>query len=124
MQRLIKHLLVFLCVLIIPLTVSAKDNEEITLYLFHGNGCPHCAEEMEYLDSIYDDYEELKVVKYEVWYNEENASLLQQVEEAFDIKRGGVPTTVIGNTVFTGFSSTTSSKIKRAIEFYIENVNI
>jgi cytochrome c biogenesis protein CcdA/glutaredoxin len=98
----------------------AKE-KEVTLYLFHGDGCPHCAEEIDYLNGIYNDYDELKVVKYEVWYNEENAALLSKVEEAFEIKRSGVPTTVIGDTVIKGFSTGTSNKIKRAIEYYIEN---
>ena len=120
MQKIMNYLLVFLCAFLFPLLVNAED-KEVTLYLFHGDGCPHCAEEKEFLDSIYDDYDELKVVKYEVWYDEENAALLSDVEKAFDIKRSGVPTTVIGNTVITGYSSNTGNKIKHAIEYYIEN---
>ena len=120
MKKTINYIIVFLCAFLLPLTGMAKE-KEVTLYLFHGDGCPHCAEEIDYLNGIYNDYDELKVVKYEVWYNEENAALLNKVEEAFEIKRSGVPTTVIGDTVIKGFSTGTSNKIKRAIEYYIEN---
>ena len=120
MKKLINYLFLFLCFFMLPFMVNAEE-KEVTLYLFHGDGCPHCAEEIEFLDSIYDDYDELKVVKYEVWYNEKNATLLKDVEEALDAKRDVIPITVIGDTVITGFGSNTGEKIKRAIEYYIEN---
>ena len=104
-----------------PFFVFAKEDENITLYLFHGDGCPHCAEEMDYLETIEDKYPNLKIEKYEVWYNDENAELLKKVEEVFSIQRIGVPTNVIGNTVISGFGSSTGSKIERAIEYYMEN---
>ena len=100
--------------------VNAKEND-ITLYLCHGYGCPHCAEEIKFLDGIEKKYINLKIVKYEVWYNEENAALLQDVYKAFDITRNGVPTTVIGNTIMQGYGETNASKIERAIKYYSEN---
>ena len=49
MKRIFKLLLII--VLLFPLTVFAKDNK-IKLYLFHGDGCPHCAEEIKFLETI------------------------------------------------------------------------
>ena len=120
MKKTINYVILFLAVFLVPIIGHAEE-KEVTLYLFHGDGCPHCAEEIEYLDSIYDDYDELKIVKYEVWYNDENAELLSKVEDAFDVKRSGVPTTVIGDTVIKGYGTGTSNRIKSAIEFYIAN---
>lgn len=120
MKRFIKLFLFFL-ILFLPFGVNAKDDKEITLHLFHGNGCPHCAEELEFLNSLQEDYPSLKVEKYEVWNNEENAEILQKVQDAFSITRTGVPTTVIGDTVIIGFGSSTGSKIKRAVDYYLEN---
>ena len=116
MKRIVKLLLVFIITLVFPLFVNAK--EKTTLYLFHGDGCPHCAEEIKFLNSIEGKYKDLEIVKYEVWYNEENAELLKKVEEGFDIARSGVPTTVIGDIMIQGYSSNTASKIQRAIAFY------
>ena len=118
MKKIILFFFLFVC--FFPLWVNAKENE-VTLYLFHGDGCPHCAEEIQFLESIEKKYDYLKIEKYEVWYNAENASLLQKVNEAFSISRSGVPTTVIGDTVITGYGGNAGSKIERAIEFYHEN---
>ena len=117
MKKIINSIFLFFALLIIPFGVFAKDNE-ITLYLFHGDGCPHCAEEIEFLDSIEDKYDNLVIVKYEVWNNKENSDLLNKVEDAFDITRSGVPTTVIGDTVIKGYSEATAGKIERAINYY------
>ena len=118
MKKIISFCLL-LVILLLPLTVKAEN--KVTLYLFHGDGCPHCAEEMEYLNSIESKYENLEIVKYEVWYNDENASLLQDIYNAYGITRNGVPTTVIGNTIIQGYGGTTSYKIERAIKYYSEN---
>lgn len=120
MKKTINYLIVLLAIFIVPLSGNAKE-KDITLYLFHGDGCPHCAEEISFLDSISNDYDNLNVVKYEVWYNDENAALLTEVEKAFDIKRSGVPTTVIGDTVILGFGTSTGSRIRGAVEFYTKN---
>ena len=121
MFKFFKYIIFALCIFIFPFCVFAKSDDEITLYLFHGDGCPHCAAELEFLDEIEDDYPNLKIVKYEVWYNQENADLLQKVENAFEINRGGVPTTVIGDVVIIGYGDSTGGRIERAIDFYKSN---
>ena len=121
MKKILSYVFVILFVFLYSIPVLAKEKNELTLYFFHGDGCPHCADEEKYLKKIKDKYDSLEVVEYEVWYNDSNASLLKSVEEAFDIKRTGVPTTVIGNTVIMGFGSNTGSRIESAINYYLEN---
>ena len=64
-----KKIFSFLAVLVISfffiLPVSAKENDKITLYLFYGDGCPHCAEEKVYLNEIKDKYDNFEIVYYE-----------------------------------------------------------
>ena len=120
MKKVINYLLLFV-LFIFPINIFAKENDTITLYLFHGDGCPHCEEEMKFLDSIDGEYDNFKIVKYEVWYNDDNSELLKKVQGNLDISSKGVPTNIIGNTVITGFSSSTGDKIKRAIEYYQKN---
>ena len=110
----------FLSLFFFPLSVFA-DEKNVTLYFFHGDGCPHCAEEELFLDAINSKYPDLSIVRYEVWYDEENSALLSEVQQAFDLSRLGVPTTVIGDTVITGYGPSTGSKIERAIQYYYEN---
>ena len=118
MKKIITFL--FLCFLFIPCSVFAEE-KDVTLYFFHGDGCPHCAEEELFLDAIDDKYPELSIVRYEVWYDEENSELLSKVQQSFELTRLGVPTTVIGDTVITGYGTSTGSKIERAIQYYMEN---
>lgn len=119
MKRIIK-LCLLLIFLLFPLVVNAKENK-ITLYLFHGDGCPHCASEIEYLNRIEKKYNNLEIVKYEVWYDQDNSEFLNQVKESFGVSNPYVPTTVIGNTLITGFSDSTGNKIERAIKYYSSN---
>ena len=93
----------------------------IKLYLFYGDGCPHCADEKEFLDSIDDKYPNLEIIKNEVWYNDENSLLLDKLEKELKITRSGVPTTIIGEEVIVGYNYATASKIERAINYYLEN---
>lgn len=118
MKKIIKVLLLifFISVFIIP--VNAKEKDKITLYLFHGDGCPHCAEEIKYLDKLNYDIE---IVKYEVWNNKENSLFMDKVKEKFNISENGIPLTIIGDSYILGYNDLLSSKINRMIEFYLEN---
>ena len=118
-KRIVKLVLLLLLCLF-PIVGNAKEDDTITLYLFHGDGCPHCAEEIKFLNSIEGKYDNLEIVKYEVWYNEENSELLNKVKESLEITANGVPTTIIGDTVIIGYGSGTGSKIERAIKYYSE----
>ncbi len=120
MKNKIKYIILLLVLFLFPIIGNAKESNKVTLYLFHGDGCPHCAEEIEFLNEIECKYDNLEIVKYEVWYNDENATLLEKVKEGFDEKRNGVPTTVIGDTIILGYGSGTGSKIERAIKHYSE----
>ena len=69
MLKKIKQILIviILLLLLIPIPkVNAK--EQLNLYLFWGDGCPHCALEKEYLEDLKKEYKELNVIQYEVCY--------------------------------------------------------
>ena len=118
MKKILKYLLVFLFFFCFLVNVEAKEN--VTLYFFHGNGCPHCAEEEENLIKKLDKRDDVKVVKYEVWYNEKNAKILDKISETFN-KGTGVPYNVIGDTVILGYNDSNKTQIERAIKYYNDN---
>lgn len=121
MKKIISYIVILLFLFIIPFGVFAKDNKKVTLYLFHGDGCPHCEEEMKFLETIEKKYDNFEIVKYEVWYDDKNSELLNKVLDVFNLTSRGVPTNVIGDTIIVGFGSSTGSKIERAIEYYQKN---
>ena len=103
------------------ITGSKVEENKINLYLFHGQECPHCEEERKWLEKIEDKYKDyLNVYKYEVWHDKNNAKMMEAVATSFGKKTEGVPFTVIGDTVFFGFSDTISSRIENKIKEYSE----
>ena len=54
----------FFILLLCPFSVLAKEDESVILYFFHGDGCPHCEAEKEYLDTIQDQYPNLVIKEY------------------------------------------------------------
>ena len=116
MKRILKLLVLTIFIFLISFSVQAK--EQVTLYFFYGDGCPHCAEEEEYLMPDLEKDKDLKIVKLETWQNKENSELLDKVGTAYGLERKGVPCNVIGDTVISGYNEYNANKIKRAISYY------
>lgn len=118
MKRTIKALLILL--MFIPCIVFGKE-KEIDIYLFYGEGCPHCRAEEEFLDDYLKDNKNVNLHLFEVWSNENNKELFLKVQEVMDYPSKGVPYLVIGNNVITGFSEGYSEElIENTIKYYKE----
>lgn len=102
---------------------STKAESKITLYLFRGEGCPHCEAALEYLDSIKKDYPYLEIVDYEVFEHEENVALWNQVKEKLESDSKGVPFIVIGERYLTGFAEYRKEDIRAALKYYQDHPN-
>ncbi|HHW69546.1 MAG TPA: hypothetical protein GX747_04335, partial [Tenericutes bacterium] len=99
------------------------NKEKLTIYLFYGDGCPHCAEEETFLKKLEKKYKEnIEIVKYEVWKNEANSSFLKQVKNKFMSTSTGVPFTVIGKNYYVGYSDTVGSQIENNIKEYLSSI--
>ena len=112
MKKIWILLIALLCFL--PINVLAKDNNKVTLYLFHRDSCPHCKAEIKYLESIRDKYDYLEIIEYEV---SENKDLYQNIINKLD-SSDKTPLTIIGSKVIVGFADNTKSEITRSIETY------
>jgi len=96
--------------------VSAK---EINVYLFYGDGCPHCKAEEEFFDGYLKEYTDVKLHTYEVWYSKENQTKFDKVQTILDEPASGVPYLVVGTNVIAGFAeNSTEEKITNTINFY------
>lgn len=120
--------LLMIMTFIIGQTKCFAASEKINVYLFRGEGCPHCEEAIEWFegtlaeDPEYSEYYEL--VKLEVWYDEDNDNLMKEVATELGTTASGVPFIVIGDKYFSGFSLTASpDKIKEAIKAQYNNEN-
>lgn len=105
MKKIIYTLILFL--MFIP-SISAKENE-VNIYFFHSNTCPHCKEEIKLLNELNEYYDNINIYKYEI-SNDNNSVLLSNIGTLLDVKITGVPFTIIGNKYFVGYSSENSKK--------------
>ena len=112
-----KKILKIFIILTLLFSFSVNAKEKVTLYFFHGDGCPHCAEEQtDLIDDLKKD-SSINIEEIEVWHDSENKELLDKVISAYG-SRSGVPYNVIGDTTIIGYSESNGEKIKRGIEYY------
>ena len=90
----------------IDVNLPIKEDGEVAVYLFRGEGCPHCQEAEEWFDSIEEEYGDLfEVVDYEVWHSQENSELMEAVAKSRGDSGSGVPYIIIGNKSWEGFKN-------------------
>ena len=93
-----------------------KEEGKVNIYFFWGDGCPHCESEFAFFDSIESEYGDYyNLYTFETWKNEKNAELLKTFSDAMEVESRGVPYTIIGEEVFTGFSESMESEFINAI---------
>jgi len=110
--------LFFAFLLILPLNVSAKDNDIINIYLFYSDSCPHCKAEKAFLNELKEKDKSININLYEISKNKENSALLEKVQELIDGKSGYIPYTVIGSKYKVGFADHTKVEIQSIIDAY------
>ena len=115
-MKKLKILLILFVFLFIPLNINAAS--KVNIYLFYGEGCPHCADAEEYINTLYDKYD-IKLYRYEVWYNENNQLKMSNVAKLLDMNVTGVPFIIINNTGITGFSKGIT---ETTIEYHIKDM--
>lgn len=82
-----------------------REKNKVNIYLFWGDGCPHCKKEKEFFQSIKTKYGKYyNLYTFEVWYNEENLNILNAFASSMGEKVTGVPYTIIGSKTFKGFN--------------------
>ena len=86
-----------------------------TLILFHGEGCPHCAAEREWLEGLAGKYPAMTIEQHEVWNDEANRALLAQYAQDLGFEPSGVPVTIVGEQVWIGFSEPIAAQIEAAV---------
>lgn len=106
----------------IKLTDMTEENisyskEKINIYLFYGEGCPHCEELKNYLNSL-DNKEKsyFNIYTFEVWNNSTNQQFMKESAKSLNKEVSGVPFLIIGNKTFEGYSESMNIKIKKAIK--------
>lgn len=117
MNNIKKILLILLFVIIFPVSVKAEN--VVNLYLFYGDGCPHCAEEEKFIEEYLETEKSAKLIKYEVWHSEENRKTWVKIQDKLNNHENGVPYLIIGDEVIVGYlDGVTDENIKKYVKKY------
>jgi len=96
---------------------TPADPNRIIIYLFWGDGCPHCAAEKPFLAALAAQHPEVEVREFEVWYNEANREPLMRMAAKFGFEPTAVPLTFIGDRYWIGFAEEPIGReIKETVE--------
>ena len=99
----------------LSLSTAFPVQENITVYLFWGDGCPHCEAARPFLHELAQRYPNTKILEYEVWYQVENQTLFVQMAAKFGFEPSFVPTIFIGERYWEGFSDGMKSELENAV---------
>ena len=125
-MKIIVSLFLFIILLfLISNSVLAQENvsDKVNVYFFWAEGCPHCANEKPFLESLKQKYNNLEVHSLEITKSKENADLLAKVGRELNADVSGVPFTVVGKQYFIGWydEKTTGAAIEEAVQSAIKN---
>ena len=99
---------------------ASSDENDLIVYYFYGEGCPHCAKVKPFLDEMEQKYP-LHLHKYDIYTNRGYLSLFDEYSSRYDIPLGerGVPALFVSDTFFVGDSPILDGfeqVVKRALE--------
>lgn len=100
------------------------EKDVVNIYLFYGDGCPHCAKEEKILKQLEEKYSgQIKVYYYETWYNNDNFEIMKQLKEEYvesSINPRSVPFTIVGTKTYSGYSEWVGSDIEKQVRLILE----
>ncbi|MBD3263141.1 hypothetical protein GF374_02050 [Candidatus Woesearchaeota archaeon] len=123
-QKLLWLLFIFLLVLSIFPSGLAQENtseQKVELHFFYGQGCPHCGAAEPFLDELEQEYPQLEVYMYEVYFNEENRNLFEQLATNCGSEIQGVPTFFIDDEMIVGYSNEIKQQLENEVQTCIES---
>ena len=93
------------------------NDEKYNIYLFWGNGCPHCEELAIFLDGLDNKYRDcFDIYTFEVWNNKTNnefkKKMIESIGKDYEL---AVPYMIIGDKSFVGYNKKMNDELKSAI---------
>ena len=98
---------------------SAKE-PEVVITLFWRVGCPHCEAEIPFLKELAAQYPQIAIKGYEVVSSNDNLEYFLALGKAMGFDTSGVPVTVIGDQVWTGYDDATGEAIRASVEGFLK----
>ncbi len=116
-----------LALLLAPTVVDAEDHPDgsstapLNLYLFVGQGCPHCEAQTEFLQTLVQQQPRLQLHSYEVFRTREHHHRYIALALAHGLEPGSVPTLFIGGRGWVGDGPAIRREINRHIDHCLQH---
>jgi glutaredoxin len=82
---------------------AAAPMKTIDIYMFEGQGCPHCAKMKQEIESLKaSEFPQINLTEFEVNYNADNQKTFIEYSKVYGFPIKGVPVILIGNQYITG----------------------
>lgn len=109
--------LLSLLAFITPVSAQTPSPQKpVTIHLFWGEGCPHCAKAKQFFDRLLPQYPNVELKEYEVYYNQDNRILFGNLCAQYGIEQLAVPTFFIGPYYMQGYIEDYDQDIQALIE--------
>lgn len=118
MRQVFNRVAAFLLLALLALGVGAQPPERVDVYLFWGDGCPHCEREIDLLKRLEEREPRLRVHYLEVWRNAGNLKAYVAVAKRLALDDPGVPLTLVGDAAMVGYDAddTSGAELQRRID--------
>ena len=79
------------------------EEHPVYIYLFWGEGCPHCAKAKPYFESLAQKYPQVIYRDYEIYFDAANQKFLSDMAAMHGFEVSGVPTALVGQYLMVGY---------------------
>jgi thiol-disulfide isomerase/thioredoxin len=102
-------------------TPAPEEGYPVYVYLFWGEGCPHCAKAKPFFESLAEKYPEVVYRPYEIYYDEAGHKLFTDMATANGFEISGVPAAMIGPYYLVGYAEEMNADIEAVVVHCIAN---
>ncbi len=94
---------------------TPQTENPVYIYLFWGDGCPHCAKAKPYFENLAAAHPEIVLHTYEVYYDAENQKLFTEMAQKYGVEQLAVPTIFVGPYFLQGYSEEYNPHIEEIV---------
>lgn len=92
----------------------------VYIYLFWGDGCPHCALAKPFLESLPAKYPGVVLKSYEIYFNARNQAFFSEMAKKYGLEQLAVPTIFIGPYYLQGYAKELDPDIEKAVSYCLQ----
>lgn len=104
-----------------PKPVAAQEGNPVVIYMFWGEGCPHCAAAKPFFEDLAKKNPEIELRFYEIYNSKDNQDKFVKMADAYGFEAWGVPTIFIGEKFWEGYTESMQPEFERVINQCISN---